>query len=110
MPGDETCVVSLDELIRFYGNPAAFFLESTLAIRQNRLMTPLIDREPFSIEGLDAYMIREELLEKILQGSDPSDILPLFQARGIIPPSGIGERLFAPWQPSQPPLPHDLQH
>ncbi|HCD35432.1 MAG TPA: exodeoxyribonuclease V subunit gamma [Chlorobium sp.] len=95
VPGDETCVVSLDELIRFYGNPAAFFLESTLAIRQNRLMTPLIDREPFSIEGLDAYMIREELLEKILQGSDPSDILPLFQARGIIPPSGIGERLFA---------------
>jgi len=94
VPECESCMVRLDQLLRFYENPAAFFLESALSIRQNRLLTPLEDREPFSIEGVEAYMMRQELLELILQGRDTSDILPLFQARGLIPPSGSGERLF----------------
>ena len=94
-PPDEWKDVPLVKLIRFFGNPARFFLENRLGIRLEELASPLEEREAFSVEGLDAYGLKEELLELILAGRDTGPLLPALRSRGILPPGRHGAALFA---------------
>ncbi|NTU68970.1 MAG: exodeoxyribonuclease V subunit gamma [Chlorobiaceae bacterium] len=93
-PSDELKLVSLDRLARFFANPSAFFLEERLGMRSGPGVAPLEDREPFEASGLDAYLMRQELLETMLAGVAPQGLLPLFRSRGLLPPALHGERIF----------------
>ena len=93
-PSDELKTVTLDRLVRFYVNPAAFFLEQRLQMRLGAVVQPLQEREPFEVGGLDGYLIRQELLEHVLAGGDPHDLLPVMRSRGLLPPALHGERVF----------------
>jgi exodeoxyribonuclease V gamma subunit len=93
-PPEEWKTVPLLQLIRFYDNPAAFFLEQRLGIRIEAMVDPLEDREPFAVEGLELYGMKQELLELVLQGGEALDMLPLFRGRGMLPPARHGELLF----------------
>ena len=93
-PSAERKVLSLDRLLRFYANPASFFLEERLGMRIGSVVTPLEDREPFTVGGLDAYLMRQELLEAMLAGGAPESLLPLFRSRSVLPPALHGERIF----------------
>lgn len=94
-PPDELKQVTLDRLIRFYANPAAFFLEERLGMKIGAGIAPLEEREPFGISGLDAYLMRQELLERMLGAGDPESMLTQFRNRGLLPPAEHGELLFA---------------
>jgi len=91
---EEHKTVSLDRLIRFYDNPAAFFLSERLGIRFGGSIKPLEEREPFSVGGLDGYYMKQELLDEELQGGNPERLLPIFRARGLLPPARNGEMVF----------------
>ncbi|MEI8033497.1 MAG: exodeoxyribonuclease V subunit gamma [Chlorobiaceae bacterium] len=93
-PDDELKTVTIEKLCRFYANPAAYFLETRLGMALNSAPKPLDEREPFELNGLDAYMMRQELLEAELGGAEAMDLLPRFQSRGLLPPALHGERLF----------------
>ncbi len=93
-PSDEWKTVSLQQLLRFYDNPAAFFLAERLGIRTEGMEEPLEDREPFALEGLELYSLKQELLDVALQGGEPLELLPLWRSRGILPPARHGELLF----------------
>ncbi|NTV60696.1 MAG: exodeoxyribonuclease V subunit gamma [Chlorobiaceae bacterium] len=93
-PSDEWKIVSLQHLLRFYDNPAAFFLDQRLGIRMESAVEPLDDREPFGLEGLELYGIRQELLDVALQDGEPQEQLPLWRSRGMLPPARHGELLF----------------
>jgi exodeoxyribonuclease V gamma subunit len=93
-PPEELRTVPIERLLRFYDNPAAYFLTERLGIRFGASVTPLEEREPFSVEGLDGYFMKQELLEVELQDGDAEKLLPLFRSRGILPPSQHGERVF----------------
>ncbi|NTW57259.1 MAG: exodeoxyribonuclease V subunit gamma [Chlorobiaceae bacterium] len=93
-PNDEWKTVSLQQLLRFYDNPAAFFLAERLGIRTESMEEPLEDREPFALEGLELYCLKQELLDVALQGGDPQELLPLWRSWGILPPARHGELLF----------------
>ncbi len=86
--------VSLERLAKFYANPAAFFLEERLGMRAGSATSPLEDREPFAVTGLDAYLIRKELLEAKLAGGETDPMLPMFRSRGMLPPALHGEQVF----------------
>jgi exodeoxyribonuclease V gamma subunit len=93
-PPAEWKTVPLQQLMRFYDNPAAFFLEQRLGIRIEGTSEPLEDREPFGVEGLELYSLKQELLEVVLGGGEPLERLPLFRSRGMLPPARHGELLF----------------
>jgi exodeoxyribonuclease V gamma subunit len=93
-PPVEWKTVSLDRLLRFYDNPAGFFLQQRLGIRLEGTVEPLEDREPFAVEGLELYSLKQELLEVLLEGGECGELLPLFRSRGMLPPARHGELLF----------------
>jgi len=93
-PSAEYKTVSLERLIRFYENPAAFFLAERLGIRFGNAKLPLEEREPFSVGALERYFIRQELLDEELKGGNPELLLSRFQSRGVLPPARHGEMVF----------------
>jgi exodeoxyribonuclease V gamma subunit len=94
-PPDEWREVPLARLLRFFHNPAKFFLENRLGIRLEEAVTPLSEREPFLVDGLESYDLKSNLLEIALQGGNAREYLPVARCRGILPPGRHGEALFA---------------
>jgi exodeoxyribonuclease V gamma subunit len=70
-------------------------LENRLGIRLEDIATPLEEREPFAVAGLDSYGLKQEILEICLNGGDVQAFLPVARCRGILPPAQHGEALFA---------------
>ncbi len=93
-PPDELKSVTIEELARFYANPSAYFLERRLGLKPGSSVRPLEDREPFGTDALDAYFIRQEMLEKMLRSEDARTLLPLLRNRGMLPPANHGEQVF----------------
>jgi len=93
-PDEAERTVTLDDLVKFFANPAAFFLERRLGLRPAAGLLPLEERESFDVYGLDAYVMRQEMLDVVLEGGDAQSMLPLFRSRGLLPPAMHGELLF----------------
>lgn len=93
-PTEEWRDIPLAGLLRFIANPAQFFLEQRLGIRLDRLVEPLEEREPFAAVGLAPYSLKSEILELVLQGRDPGQLLAVVHSRGILPPAQHGDLLF----------------
>ena len=93
-PDDDNRTITLDDLVRFFANPAAYFLERRLGLKPSVAVEPLEEREPFEVAGLERYAMRQELLEALLDGRDGGELLPLFRSRGLLPPATHGELLF----------------
>ena len=92
---EEMREVTLGQLLRFFANPARFLLENRLKIRLEDVSVPLEVREPFAVEGLDAYGLNQELLEKRLGGESVEEFRAAVRCRGILPPAQHGEHVFA---------------
>ncbi len=86
--------VTLEKLLRFYDNPSVFFLEHRLGIRLESTALPLEDREHFTVEGVELYSMKQELLEIELGGGDSQEMLPVFRSRGMLPPARHGEVVY----------------
>ena len=93
-PPDEWRDVPVARLIRFFSNPARFFVEQRLGIRLEELTPPLAEREAFALDRLDAYGVKEELLSLLLAGHDPGTLFPVVRSQGILPPGRHGEALW----------------
>ncbi|HWR01192.1 MAG TPA: exodeoxyribonuclease V subunit gamma [Chlorobaculum sp.] len=93
-PPDELKSVTIEELAKFYANPSAYFLERRLGLKPGSAIRPLDDREPFGTDALDAYLMRQEILETMLRGEDARTLLPLLRSRGLLPPANHGEQMF----------------
>jgi len=86
--------VTLQSLLSFYANPSAYLLRQRLGIRLEEPTAPLQERESFATAGLDAYGLRQQVLERAVNGGSPDDLLQLAKARGILPPAPYGELIF----------------
>ncbi|UFS70145.1 exodeoxyribonuclease V subunit gamma [Geomonas sp. RF6] len=94
-PPREMREVDLLQLVRFFANPARFLLENRLEIRLEDVATPLPEREVFAVDGLDAYGLNQELLEKKLAGAELDPFCTIARCRGLLPPARHGEIVFA---------------
>lgn len=93
-PLEEWREVTLTKILRFFRNPARFFLENRLGIRLEETLNPLAEREPFAVEGLEKYKLRQDLVECVLRGGDAMELFPVIRCRGILPPARHGEAEF----------------
>lgn len=83
--------IDAKQLIRFYGNPAKFFIEQRLGLRIPRFDSLLEESEPLEIGGLSKYHFEQELLAHALHGEPLESILPILRASGILPPGHAGD-------------------
>jgi exodeoxyribonuclease V gamma subunit len=91
-PDEEFREVALGNLIAFFANPARYFLRERLGIRFEEEEEAFADLEPFGLDALQAYAIKQELIEAGLSGQpyEPEHV----SARGLLPPGQIGRATF----------------
>ena len=82
--------VELRELIAFWKNPSRYFVRKRLGLSLWENEDCLSDIEPFDVDHLERYRIKEELLANELETGEllSSEV---FQARGILPAGTMGE-------------------
>lgn len=79
--------IHLDEIIRFFRNPIEGFMKEELDIKIREIEEQTLDREAFSISGMDQYILGSFLIEK--ESAGDTDFYPFFKAMGSLP---LGEK------------------
>jgi exodeoxyribonuclease V gamma subunit len=93
-PPAEARTIDLETLIRFFRNPSKFLLSERLKIRIEAAAEEIDTREPFALEGLAAYGLRQHLLDMRLRGH-ALDGYPVARAGGVLPHGTVGAVLFS---------------
>nr|WP_268840999.1 exodeoxyribonuclease V subunit gamma [Photobacterium carnosum] len=99
MADDHSMVLELAELQRFWRLPVRYFFNRRLKVYFEAPMGLLEDDEPFVLNGLESYLIRDQLLELLLdaklKNADPDVIYNQFaaeqRAAGNLPVAAFGE-------------------
>jgi exodeoxyribonuclease V gamma subunit len=71
-----------------------YFLQQRLGIVLDEAEDRLDGREPFTLDGLSRYHMRQELLQHHLTGEPPPRVLSLLRAAGYLPHGQVGVSLF----------------
>ncbi len=86
--------VSLESLLRFFEHPGRALLRDRLGIRLREAELGPDEREPFTLDELQRYHLREELLEGFLRGEDERRMLDLARAKGLLPHGPPGDLVY----------------
>ena len=86
--------VSLNQLINFFRHPARYLLRERLGMRLEMTDDQLDIREPFELDGLQAWSLRQQLLNAKLNPDVATNMLDLVQASGVLPQGMMGEQIF----------------
>ncbi len=93
-PEDSWRMVELEQLVRFFGNPAKFLLRERLGIWLEESSELLAESEPFFLDYLADYQFKQGLIENALAEQDLSKQFQLARAHGILPHGHIGEVVY----------------
>lgn len=85
LPAQPQSEIDIDELVRFFRSPAAFFLNRRLGLylRQEEML--ISDREPLELDVLGGWSLGARLLGHLLAGRSRDDALGLLRAEGTLP-------------------------
>ena len=93
-PSQEWRDLDLAELESFFRRPVATFFQQRLGVFfQEELAVPET-REPFDLEPLDRYGLKQELLTWWLEGKSLNSLYRPVKARGLLPPGRLGDHWF----------------
>jgi exodeoxyribonuclease V gamma subunit len=90
-PPAEWRTVDLDDLTRFFVNPAKFLVTRRLRIRLDEGEGVLPETEPFILTGLERYLLEERLVARGLAGQDLRGYLAVARAGGRLPHGMAGD-------------------
>ena len=90
---DEVQSVEIDDFIKFFNDPVKYFVNSTLGIYFEDSNEELEDSEPFSIDGLDNFKIKEDLVSKLFEDEefDIENFVNLRKAKGELPHGKVAD-------------------
>jgi len=95
-PAERWSLVTLQQFCRFFRNPAEFLGKNRLRVNFDpREVDLLEEREPFEIDPLQAYPIRNAIIEKGLSKGQTELLLQTLQASGRLPHGRPGELTLA---------------
>ncbi|MCX4186660.1 exodeoxyribonuclease V subunit gamma [Methylophaga sp. OBS4] len=86
--------LTASQLARFFVHPARFLLRERLGVRLELEEDELESREPFELDGLESWQLRQWLLDANLSQRCDEGLKPLIQATGMLPQGYIGEAWF----------------
>jgi exodeoxyribonuclease V gamma subunit len=93
-PAPEWKYVSVQDLKRFYQNPARYLLRHRLGIYLEERDLTLKGEEPFSLDILDRYALGNGLIRKALADKELNSYKAVARAQGILPPGTPGDLAF----------------
>jgi len=93
-PGREWMGLDVETLCGFFRNPARYLLNKRLGIVIPRTAQALADTEPFELDGLDKYMLNQELVGHFMDGLEKDKAFSLIKASGRLPHGALGEDTF----------------
>lgn len=93
-PDEEWQQLTARDLISFFQHPSKFLLRNRLGIylREEDVLTD--DREPFTLDRLSEYQIKQELLERYLKKQPLEEFRKVMDARDMLPEGWTGEREY----------------
>jgi exodeoxyribonuclease V gamma subunit len=86
--------IDLSDLTRFLANPAALFLAKRLGIRPFNPDEAVEEREPFRMDSLAAYGLKQDLVQRVLTGAETEGLYEAVRARSLLPPLAAGQAAF----------------
>lgn len=89
---EESRLVEVDDLVRFFENPSRFFLQRRLGIYLGKDVEVVSDREPLELDPLERWKIATPLLEAAVQKRSLEELFPYVRAEGSLPIGAFGER------------------
>lgn len=84
--------VSLADLFSFVGNPQRYFVRAVLKMRLDTGQEVLEDHEPFSLDGLQKYLVSQELVDRMINSGDVEELFNELSQRQVWP-LGVPGRL-----------------
>ena len=93
-PPDEWRRADLTRFIRFFRQPVKYLARERLRIHLEEQEGLLESREPFILDGLAAYTLRQELLDLRLAGGSMEGGWEIARAGGRLPQGRVGEVLL----------------
>lgn len=93
-PEEEWKTVDLNDLHRFFSNPARFLLNRRLGIHLEERASVLEEREAFEIRGLERYLLEENLVKSKFAGRTLKDLFSPTRASGQLPHGTVGRCIY----------------
>ena len=98
-PEDYWRQLELSQLLEFFDNPVRYLLRRRLGVLLEHMPGELASTEPFLLDGLEAYDLRQRLLDYQQQGKGLKQSMTLSRAAGLLPHGQIGDSQFRQeWQ------------
>ena len=93
-PDEEWKQLSISDLISFFQHPSKYLLRNRLGLylREEDILTD--DREPFELDNLSGYQVKQELLDRYLKEQSLEEYHKVMQARDILPEGWTGEQEY----------------
>ncbi|MBK8991713.1 MAG: exodeoxyribonuclease V subunit gamma, partial [Gammaproteobacteria bacterium] len=91
LPACAIAELTLAELLRFFRNPCQEFFNTRLGVRFEEAEEMAADSEPFALDGLAAWALRDELLATALAGGDAEVCAARVAAAGTLPHGQAGQ-------------------
>jgi exodeoxyribonuclease V gamma subunit len=94
MPHKQTDGTTVDDLKRFFRNPAQYFLQQRLNLRLGIDQDQIEDDETFELDALQRWKLKQRQIHALLQEKDPEPEPDLFIEAGELPPGPAGRKVF----------------
>ena len=92
IPMVEANVLSLTELISFFKQPIRFFFQNRLQVNFGAEQSIIDDEEPFVLDGLANYILKDQLLKQRLSQHESDAFEEYLQVSGVIPIGVAGSK------------------
>ncbi len=93
-PPVEWRTLDIRQLVRFWHHPVRFFLQQRLGLQLREEDAGLEENEPFALDHLQQYQLRQETVHGLLTGQAPEQVFHTLTASGRLPQGGFGRSQF----------------
>ncbi len=93
-PPEALLQLNVDDLCRFFKHPAQYLANRRLGMAVPSLDDAVEDREPFALNGLDRWVMGNDLLQATMSGASAAERRKAHLASGILPPGTSGEAVY----------------
>jgi exodeoxyribonuclease V gamma subunit len=87
--------LTLKQLCSFYKQPIRYFFQHSLQVNFAAQEELVRDEEPFSLTGLESYIVRDKLLDRALRHQQPQQYAAFLQSVGLLPLGVAGDKHIA---------------
>jgi len=95
LPREMPETLELDELLRFFQNPVRYFFREKLKVVFDQPAADGEDEEPFSLDGLDDYLIKQRYLQTAIACEPLEPLDQLLASEGQLPLGVAGQQRLA---------------